>query len=634
MLVRARGVRVRHETAESWRPDGVDLDVRPGEVVLLLGPSGCGKSTLSLALGDLVPRSVPADLEGTVVLGPAPDGGPLRVGMVFQDPDAQVVTGTVFDEVCFGPENLCLPVDEIERTAHAALAAVGLTGRERDDPGVLSGGGRQRLALACALALRPRLLVLDEPTANLDPHASVELYRLVDRLRRDPSGELGVLVVEHELDDVVEIADRVVVLDGAGRPVTDGGTTRVFREEHELLAGLGVWLPTAVQLARRLSAAGVRFDPPPVTLGELADGLAGRPDVRPVAASPGRVAATTTPATGKIGTPATGKIDGEDPASPIVRARDLTVVPGRGREPVLRDVSLTVAAGEILAVAGVNGAGKTTLAQALAGVRPPPPGTVDVAGLDVGRAGPRAVAAVVAFVFQNPEHQFLAPTVADELAHGLRVRHTEPDEVDQRVAAALDRFGLGRYRGHSPWLLSHGEKRRLSVASALITGPRVLVLDEPTFGQDRARATELMALLSELNADGTTVVMVSHDLQLVAEHAGQLAVLADGRLLAHGPTGELLTDDRLLAAAGLRPPPLRRLAGALAGRNPAWARVYRTADLPGPGRDPAGNGPVLRTDASAGPPREPGTGPASGPTGPRTGPAAGPAGEPGTGPGR
>ncbi|MBP2370300.1 ABC transporter ATP-binding protein [Pseudonocardia parietis] len=564
-LLHARGVRVRHETADDWRPDGVDLDVRPGEVVLLLGPSGCGKSTLSLALAGLVPRSVPADLEGTVVLAPAPDGGPARAGMVFQDPDAQIVTGTVFDEVCFGPENLCRPVPEIEETAREALAAVGLTGRERDDPGVLSGGGRQRLALACALALRPRLLVLDEPTANLDPHASAELYRLVDRLRADPASELGVLVVEHDLDDVVEIADRVVVLDGDGRPVTAGEIDEVFRHEHDRLADLGVWLPTAVRITRRLAGAGVHLDPAPLTLDDLAGELAARPDVRPVPLP----RATAAP---------------EDPATPLVRARGLTITPGRGRDPILRDVSLTVPDGDLLAVAGVNGAGKTTLAQALAGVRPPPPGTVEVAGLDVGCAGARAVAAVVAFVFQNPEHQFLAPTVADELAHGLRVRRDPPEVVEQRVAAALDRFDLQRYRDRSPWLLSHGEKRRLSVASALITGPRMLVLDEPTFGQDRARARELMALLTELNAEGTTVLMVCHDLQLVAEHARSLAVLRDGRLLAHGPAGDLLADDGLLATAGLRPPPLRRLAHALAPRDPAWARVYRTDDLPGPRR--------------------------------------------------
>ena len=561
-LLRARGVRIRHETAETWRPDGVDLDVGPGEVVLLLGPSGCGKSTLSLALAGLVPHSVPADLEGTVVLAPAPDGGSPRAGMVFQDPDAQIVTGTVFDEVCFGPENLCRPVDEIEETARAALAAVGLTGREHDDPGVLSGGGRQRLALACALALRPRLLVLDEPTANLDPHASAELYRLVDRLRRDPASELGVLVVEHDLDDVVEIADRVVVLDADGRPVTAGGTAEVFGREHDRLAALGVWLPTAVRLSRRLADAGVRLDPAPLTLDGLADDLAARPEIRPVPAPP-------------------DPAPGPDGAAPLVRARGLTVTPGRGRAPILDDVSLTVPDGDLLAVAGVNGAGKTTLAQALAGVRPPPPGTVDVAGLDVGRAGARAVAAVVAFVFQNPEHQFLAPTVAEELAHGLLVRRVVPDEITDRVTAALGRFDLRRYRDRSPWLLSHGEKRRLSVASALITGPRMLVLDEPTFGQDRARAGELMALLTELNADGTTVLMVCHDLQLVAEHARHLAVLRDGRLLAHGPTGDLLADDELLTSAGLRPPPLRRLAHALAPRDPAWAGVYRTADLPG-----------------------------------------------------
>src|SRR5690606_34717000 len=216
------------------RPSGVSLTAAPGEVLLLLGPSGCGKSIFGLTLNGLVPHSVPAAMGGTVAVG----GLDTResstaelaasVGMVFQDPDAQVVTGTVLDEVCFGLENLLLPAGEVLDRAAEAIAAVGLAGREDDDPDTLSGGGRQRLALACALAMRPRLLVLDEPTANLDPAGSRELYALLRTLTADRSR--AVVLIEHDLDDAIDLVDRVAVLDADGALLLQGPPRTVFAE--------------------------------------------------------------------------------------------------------------------------------------------------------------------------------------------------------------------------------------------------------------------------------------------------------------------------------------------------------------------------------------------------------------------
>jgi energy-coupling factor transport system ATP-binding protein len=208
---------------------------------------------------------------------------------------------------------------------------------------------------------------------------------------------------------------------------------------------------------------------------------------------------------------------------------------------------------------GANGAGKTTLIQALAGVVPPPRGQVSVDGIDPSTASPRDLAARIGFVFQNPEHQFIAHTVFDELAHGLRLRHAPETEIASRVEEMLTRFGLAHKADVHPFLLSGGEKRRLSVGTALITRPRVLALDEPTFGQDRARAAELLDLLQNLRAEGTTIVIVTHDLQLVAEHSTHVVLLADGRVRAAGPTAELFRDPQLFADAGLRMPALQRV---------------------------------------------------------------------------
>lgn len=252
-LLRLRNVAVTHLEADRATPADVSFEVRPGEVVLVLGPSGSGKSTLALTMNGLIPHSVPAEVTGTVVVGgqdagatPVADLAP-AVAMVFQDPDTQLITGTVLDEVCFGPENLRLPVDEVLARAETALRRVGLWERRHDSPDVLSGGGRQRLAIACALAMASPLLVLDEPTASLDPAGVVEVYAaLAEIVAR---GDRAVVLIEHDLDAAMPLVDRVVALDGEGRVIADGDVDEVLRERASELHELGVWLPTATLAA-------------------------------------------------------------------------------------------------------------------------------------------------------------------------------------------------------------------------------------------------------------------------------------------------------------------------------------------------------------------------------------------------
>ncbi|WP_157519675.1 energy-coupling factor ABC transporter ATP-binding protein, partial [Microbacterium hydrocarbonoxydans] len=251
------------------------------------------------------------------------------------------------------------------------------------------------------------------------------------------------------------------------------------------------------------------------------------------------------------------------PPAPIISARGLTV--RRHRSEILHGIDLDIEPGTLTAIVGTNGAGKTTLLQSLAGVVPPPRHQVSVDGMDPGSASPRELAARIGFVFQNPEHQFIAHTVFDELAHGLRLRRTPDAEVRERVDSMLARFGLEAKADVHPFLLSGGEKRRLSVGTALITRPRVLALDEPTFGQDRARASELLALLHDLRDEGTTILIVTHDLQLVAEHASHTIVLRDGRVHAADRTAVLFRAERAFVEAGLRLPLLQRVLAA-AGR--------------------------------------------------------------------
>lgn len=547
-----REVSLTHAGAAHPSPGDVTFDIHPGEVVLLLGPSGSGKSTLTLALNGLIPHALPATMTGSIEAGgidtaasSTPDLS-TRVAMVFQDPDAQIVTGTVFDEVAFGPENLRLPVGEVAARAEHALRRVGLWDRRAENPDTLSGGGRQRLAIACALALESPLIVLDEPTANLDPQGIDDVYAALGEVVA--AGDRAVLLVEHNLDAAMGFVTRTIVLDRAGRVVFDGPARDILRDHTDELLEMGVWLPAATLAALRLRDEGIRFDPLPLTPDDLAAQLPTAPAVDAVAAARATPRGMSAPHRGPASAAGAG---------PLIRARDLTV--RRGRTEILHEVDLDVDAGTLTAIVGTNGAGKTTLIHALAGVVPPPRGRVSIDGLDPARASPRDLSARIGFVFQNPEHQFIAHTVFDELAHGLRLRRTPEPEVDERVGGMLERFGLAHKAEVHPFLLSGGEKRRLSVGTALISRPAVLALDEPTFGQDRARAAELLALLQDLRAEGTTIVIVTHDLQLVAEQTTHTVVLAGGRVHAAGPTGDLFRDDGVFASAGLRLPPVQRV---------------------------------------------------------------------------
>lgn len=569
------GLQIRYPESAHPAPNGVDLQVRPGEVVLLLGPSGSGKSSLSLSLNGLIPHVIAADVEGSVTVAGQPTMEATvaelstTVAMVFQDPDAQIVTEAVFDEVCFGPENQLVDREGVVKRAEWALRRVGLWERRRDSPDVLSGGGRQRLAIACALAMNSPVIVLDEPTANLDPDALVDIYDTLTEIRRLDGR--SIVLIEHNLDAAIPIVDRVLVLDAAGRLALSGGVGEVLRDRAEEVAALGVWLPVVTMAALRLRAAGVDISPLPLTPAELTAQLNKHP------------------------APAVAPAPEPPPAPAVLEAVDLSL--SRHKTEILHDISLTIGSGEFWAIVGGNGAGKTTLLQTLAGINKAPKGQVHLydfadrkagqtapASLDPGRIGARDLSTHIGFVFQNPEHEFVCNTVYEELAHGLVLRGMDQSAIDRRVTEMLDRLGLNALADRNPFLLSGGQKRRLSVGAAFITDPPILALDEPTYGQDRDNALSLLGLLKQLHSGGTTVVVVSHDLQLVVDHATHLAVLAEGKLVASGEIASLLNSDSW-EVTGLRRPVLSAATQAVS-TDPQWHKIHRLSDLPPPRPEP------------------------------------------------
>jgi energy-coupling factor transport system ATP-binding protein len=453
-----------------------------GEFLLVVGSSGSGKSTLALALGGLVPHELPGEWRGSLAL----DGADIaadreaaragfggRVGLLFQDPDRQLVMERAEDDVAFGLENRGWAPAEMRARVPEALAEVGLAGFERRRPAHLSGGEQQRLALAGVLAPRPGLLVLDEPTANLDPPAADALMRRLADVRA--ARRTTILLVEHHVELAWPMADRILALAPDGSLLDWGAPDEVLRRSGAAMRAAGTWLP-----------------------GDR-----------------GQAAATDA-----------GKQNGAERDEPVVEAIGVGFEYDGG-PPVVDDASLRIRTGERVALVGPNGSGKSTLARLLVGLLEPDRGTVRLAGANPARLPAATLARQAGYVFQDPERQFLGGTVSEEVGLGLKTDElARMDELMSGLGLPLDVFGQ-----QSPYRLSGGEQRRLSLACVLVRRPGLLVLDEPTFGQDRRGHEALLAILRDRVEAGAAVLAASHDRRFVADFAGRVVEMEAGRLV-------------------------------------------------------------------------------------------------------
>lgn len=466
--VRARGWGWRHAGRKNAALSGVDLDIAPGERVLVLGPSGSGKSTLMGGLAGLLGGAEEGEATGTLTVdGVVPAEARGRVGLLMQDPEAQVVLARVGDDVAFGMENLGVPREEIWPRVEESLSAAGLDVPLDHSTTELSGGQKQRLALASILAMGPGLLLLDEPTANLDPSGVAEVRAAVEAVVERTGATM--VVVEHRVDVWAPLVDRVIVV-ADGRIAADGPLREVLDQQGEALRERGMWLPG----------------------DDVAAEVGPAPEVAPASSEDAPIARVT------------GLSIGYDKASPVRSGIDLTLE---------RGVSTCIV--------GANGAGKSTFALTLAGLLPPLAGTVEVETSDGTRGDPhewssKQLLGRMSMVFQEPEYQFLASTVAEELAIGPRAVGMSEEEIAPLVEEHMEALGLTKLARANPMTLSGGEKRRLSVATALISAPELLILDEPTFGQDRGTWLGLVRLLRAALARGVTLVSITHDPAFVA----------------------------------------------------------------------------------------------------------------------
>ncbi len=495
----------------SERPALLDcsLQIADGEFLLLAGASGAGKSTLLRAIVGLVPHFHGGRFAGNVVaFGLDTRMHPPRdltetLGFVAQDPESQAVVDRVEDEIVFTMENLGVAPITMRKRLEEVLDALGLASMRDRTLASLSGGERQRVAIASVLAAQPRSLVLDEPTSQLDPLSAEELLGTLTRLNHDLG--LGVILAEHRLERTVQFADRMAVLEDSGSSLRVGSPREVLRNS-----------PVAPPLARLGRALG--WEPLPLTVRE------------------GRALAA--PLRSKLkDVPTNGASRGD----PLVVARGVRVALG-GRE-VIRGADLEVAQGETLALVGRNGSGKSTLLRTLVGLLRPHGGNVTVAGRPVAGTPIEELARDVGYLPQNPDAVLFRETVADEITFSLRGRGRDPDP-----RPLLDSFGLASYAARSPSELSAGQRLRVALAAVVAGGPRVVLLDEPTRGMDYKGKDDLVQRMGRWREEGRAVVLVTHDVELVAQSATRVAMMAEGEIVVDGAVRDVLGSSPLFSS--------------------------------------------------------------------------------------
>jgi energy-coupling factor transport system ATP-binding protein len=539
----ASGLAFTYQDGERPALRGLSFAQRAGQMIGIMGASGAGKSTLAKCLNRIVPEFEGGDFRGTVIVGGRKLDGrhvyeiAAEVGMVFQDFESQLFSTNVEHEVAFAMEQVGMERAEMNARIGPALEAVGLSGFEHRDPTSLSGGEKQRLAIASVLALRPAVIVLDEPTTDLDPEGRTEVFALIHKLREQ---NLTLIVIEHETEEL-RLSDRVILL-REGEIAADGSPADVMTN-LDLLEESGVHPPSLNKVLHLLGIGGHAEN-----VDDAMAKIVGK-----------------FPALAAHAAPHDADPPAEPPAQAELAAAPLAAVEGlsfsySGGPRVLDSVDLRIDAGDFVAIVGQNGSGKTTLAKHIVGLLAPVEGRVRLEGRDRAAMHAAETAREVAYVFQNPDHQIFAATVWDEVAFGPRNFGLAPAEVETRCAEVLDAVGLLAVRDSDPFMLSKGERQRVAVASVLTLRPRLLILDEPTTGMDYREQRRMMSLVTELNRAGTAIVIITHTPYLVAEYARRVVLMRKGRKLFDGGVREFFARDELLRNSSFRPPEVTRLA--------------------------------------------------------------------------
>lgn len=534
--------------------DRITLSIRRGEKVLILGPSGSGKSTLLSVLSGIIPDHVEAEVTGEIDRQSA-------CGVMFQDPDSQFCMLHVDEEIAFSLENRRVPRAQMDDIIRQVMGMVGLRIAPHTPIDTLSGGMKQRLALACLLALEPDVLFFDEPTAQLDPVSRKDVFQLLRKIAATSNQTM--VFVEHVLDGCIEWMDRVILLDHQGKVIGDGEPAHIVTAYRQQMEEAGIWLPRLFPY----NWTEVVEDPSHPLAVRLHREHQERmerdrePSIYRYAGTNNTDAATALQEQSQTSNNGNTKISGTYTSGisissvlPSVCVQTDHLVIGYRKRPVMQNINLTLHSGEWIAIAGQNGSGKSTLLKSLLRLEPALSGRILLQAKELRKWSDRDLYAEAGFVFQNPELQFVTDTVYDEIAFGGRQRGWSEAEVEAKTIQLLREFGLEQHREQHPFTLSLGQKRRLSVATMLLFDQKLLLLDEPTFGQDAKTSAELLRRLQQRQQQGTTIIMITHDMELVDQYADRVILLQEGELAYNGSPYQLFTNRALLQDSSIIAP--------------------------------------------------------------------------------
>ena len=519
----------------------ISLDIRKGEKVLICGPSGCGKSTLAHCVNGLIPNSYPGKTTGTLTVG-GQNAENLSlfdlskvVGTVLQDSDGQFIGLTVAEDMAFALENDCMDQKDMKALVDRVAQLVGVSGVLGHAPYEISGGQKQRVALGGVMVSGVDVLLFDEPLANLDPAAGKKAVELIDEIQKRTG--CAVIIIEHRLEDVLHCPVDRVVLMGEGRILFDGDPDSLLCSD--LLQKSGIREPLYVTA---LKYAGVPLD--------RDQRLSYLPELRLTEADRRRVADWFF---------AQPEPKGEKAKKELLRVENIDFT-YEGGHHALKGISASIAEGEMLSIVGTNGAGKSTFSKVLCGFEIPQKGRLTLSGEDLSAYSIKERADRIGYVMQNPNQMISKTGIFDEVALGLRNRGVPEEEVRPRVEKALKTCGLYPFRNWPVSALSYGQKKRVTIASILVLEPKIILLDEPTAGQDLYHYTQIMDFLAELNRSGTTVVLITHDMHLMLEYTPRAIVFHDGHVIADTSAAEVLNSPEIVETAHLKETSLYHLA--------------------------------------------------------------------------
>jgi energy-coupling factor transporter ATP-binding protein EcfA2 len=533
----------------------LNFDIHKGEYLLVVGPSGCGKTTLGLCMIGALPKLLGGRTNGGIFLhGNKLDELSMHdicqsISMVFQNPDDQISNLVVEDELVFSMANLKYPRTDIEQRLQELLDLTGMEQYRLKYVFDLSGGQKQRVATASVLAFNPEILFLDDITSNLDPQNAQETLELLDEIRED--SDITVIQTAHHFEDFIDRVDRVMLMDAGIIHFLGSPQEFVDKFALDLRDEWGLWIPQPTEICGQLREKGFSFPNLPINEDAAIDLLS---PILDKTSTVRNISSRTT----------TKSVKDDDKSEIQIAVKDVSFVYPDGTV-ALNDVNFKIDRGEFVAILGQNGSGKSTLAMNIVSIYHPTTGDIIVGGINTKHVKTHEMVKRVAYVFQYPEYQFIKSSVGEEVSHGL-LATGETEGVDEKSREYLEKVDLLEHWDKHPYSLSMGEKRRLSVVCMLITNPEIIILDEPTYGQDWKNSFELVTLLKDLNEYGKTIILISHDMRLVADSVPRVIVMREGYVSFDGSTYETFNQTDLLHSLSLREPPVCRISNKLLGR--------------------------------------------------------------------